>query len=224
MAGSKKKASPQNSARRRRAILVPSEDRVSGVKPHSLKRKLNFEQTTEMTIQQDSGHPTQQSTGKNILNLPYSDSESEQKDQCPAIKSSEQSAECTQNYETLNQTEKGESSKKPRSNKAQRIKHLKEIIAQQEVLERVIKDRYKKLSDNFAKTNAAFERLAKESVKEKKKKEKLVINCSRLRLLARHLKNRIRGLKQKLKQRSHPDLTVLAQVAVNMQGEKSDVN
>jgi hypothetical protein len=89
MAGSKKKASPQSSTRRRRAIPVPSEDRVSGVKPHSLKRKLNFEQTTEPTIQQDSGHPTQQSTGKNILNLPYSDSESEQKYQCPAIKSSE---------------------------------------------------------------------------------------------------------------------------------------
>jgi hypothetical protein len=88
----------------------------------------------------------------------------------------------------------------------------------------VIKDRYKKLSDNFAKTNAAFERLAKESVKEKKKKEKLVISCSILRLLARHLRKRIRELKQKLKQRSHPDLTVLAQVAVNMQGEKSDVN
>ena len=88
----------------------------------------------------------------------------------------------------------------------------------------MIKDRYKKLSDNFAKTNAAFERLAKESVKEKKKKEKLIRNCSRLRSLARHLKKPIRGLKQKLKQRSHPDLTILAQVAVNMQGEKSDVN
>jgi hypothetical protein len=224
MAGSKKKASPQSSARRRRALSEPSEDRASRLKSHSLKRKLNFEQTTEQSIQQDSGHPTQQSTGKNILNLPYSDSESEEKDQCPAIKSSEQSAACAQNYETLKHTEQGESSKKPRPNKAQRIKHLKEVIAQQEVLERVIKDRYKRLSDNFAKTNAAFERLAKESVKEKKKKEKLINNCSRLRLLARHLKKRIRGLKQKLKQRSHPDLQVLAQVAVNMQGEKSDVN
>jgi hypothetical protein len=224
MAGSKKKASPQSSVRRRRAIPAPSEDKVSGVKPHSLKRKLNFEQTTEPTIQQDSGHPTQQSTGKNILNLPYSDSESEQKDQFPAIKGSEQSAECAQNYETLSQTEQGESSRKPRSNKSQRIKHLKEVIAQQEVLQRVIKDRNKKLSDNFAKTNATFKRLAKESVKEKKKKEKLIINCSRLRLLARHLKKQITGLKQRLKQRSHSDLTVLAQVAVNMQGEKSDVN
>jgi hypothetical protein len=80
------------------------------------------------------------------------------------------------------------------------------------------------LSNNFAKTNAALERLAKEKVKEKKKKEKLINNCSRLRLLARHLKKRIRGLKQKLKQRPHPDLQVLTQVEVNMQGEKSDVN
>jgi len=158
------------------------------VKPHSLKRKLNFEQTTEPTIQQDSGHPTQQSTGKNILNLPYSDSDSEKKDQCPAIKSSEQSEKCAQNYETLNQTEQGESSKNPRSSRAQRIKHLKEVIAQQEVLERVIKDRYQKLSDNFAKTNAAFERLAKENVKEKKRKEKLTKNCSSLRLLVKHLR------------------------------------
>jgi hypothetical protein len=224
MAGARKQFSPQSSSRRRRALSEPSEDRASRLKSHSLKRKLNFEQTTEQSIQQDSGHPTQQSTGKNILNLPYSDSESEEKDQCPAIKSSEQSAACAQNYETLKHTEQGESSKKPRPNKAQRIKHLKEVIAQQEVLERVIKDRYKRLSDNFAKTNAAFERLAKESVKEKKKKENLINNCSRLRLLARHLKKRIRGLKQKLKQRSHPDLQVLAQVAVNMQGEKSDVN
>ena len=36
---------------------------------------------------------------------------------------------------------------------------MKEVIAQQEVLERVIKARYKALSENFAKTNAAFEKL-----------------------------------------------------------------
>jgi hypothetical protein len=46
------------------------------------------------------------------------------------------------------------------------------VIAQQEVLERVIKERYKTLSDNFAETNAAFEKLAQESVKEKKRKKK----------------------------------------------------
>ena len=80
------------------------------------------------------------------------------------------------------------------------------------------------LSDNFAQMNAAFERLAKQSVKEKRKKERLINSCSRLKLLARHLKRRIKGLKQKLNQKSHPDLQVLTQVAVNMQGERLDVN
>jgi hypothetical protein len=224
MAGAKKQSSPQSSSRRRRALPGPSEDRISGMKPHRSKRKLNFEQTTEQTTQQNTGHPTEQSAGKNILNLPYSDSESEQQNQCPAIKSSEQSAECAQNYETFNQTEQGESSKNPRSNKSQKIKHLKEVIAQQEVLERVIKDRYKKLSDNFAKTNAAFERLAKESVREKKRKKKLTKDYNSLWWLAKRLKRQIRRLKQKLRQKSHPDLKVLAQVVVNMQGEKSDAH
>jgi len=91
-------------------------------------------------------------------------------------------------------------------------------------LEWVIKDRYKKLSDNFAKTNAAFERLAKESVREKKRKEKLAKDCNSLRCLTKCLKKQIRGLKQNLKRKYHSDLKVLAQVAMNMQGEKSDAH
>ena len=86
----------------------------------------------------------------------------------------------------------------------------------------MIKDRYKKLSDNFAKTNAAFERLAKESVREKKRKTKLPKDYNSLWCLTKCLKRQIRGLKQKLKQKPDLDLKVLAQVAVNMQGEKSD--
>jgi hypothetical protein len=219
---SKKQSSPQSSSRKRRTLPGPPEDRISGVKPHRLKRKLNFEQTTEQTTE----HPTEQSTGKrtNILNLPYSDSESEQQDQCPVTKSPEQSAECAQNYETFNQTEQGETSKSSKSKKSQKIKHLKEVIAQQEVLERVIKERYKKLSDNFAKTNAAFERLAKESVREKKRKKKLTKDYNNLWWLAKRLKRQIRRLKQKLSQKTHPDLKVLAQVVVNMQGEKSETH
>ena len=105
MKGSKKQSSPQSSSRKRRALPGPSEERITGMNPHRLKRKLNFEQTTEQTTQQNTGHPIEQSTGKNILNLPYSDSESQHQNQCPIIKSSEQSAECAQNYETFNQTE-----------------------------------------------------------------------------------------------------------------------
>jgi hypothetical protein len=89
--GSKKQSSPQSSSRKRRTLPGPSEDRISGMKPHRLKRKLNFEQITEQTTEQNTGHPTEQSIGKrtNILNFPYSDSESEQQDQCLVIKSSE---------------------------------------------------------------------------------------------------------------------------------------
>jgi hypothetical protein len=224
ISGLRKTASSQSSMRRRKAIPAPSEGEVAGAKPRSSKGKLEFEQVTEPIVQQDSCYPTQQSSKKNPLNLPYSDSESEKKVQSPAIKGSEQSAEFAQNYDTMSKMEQGESSKKSGPSKAKKIKHLKEIIAQQEVLERVIKDRYKRLSDNFAQTNAAFQKLAKQNVKEEKKKKRLVNECSRLKLLVRHLKRRIKGLKQKLKQRSHPDLQVLAQVAVNMQGERSGVS
>jgi len=88
----------------------------------------------------------------------------------------------------------------------------------------VIKDRYKNLSDNFAKTNAVFERLAKESVREKKKKKNLTKDYNSLWWLTKRLKRQIRRLKQKLRQKSHPDLKVLAQVVVNMQGEKLDTH
>jgi hypothetical protein len=217
--GSKKQSSPQSSSRKRRTLLGPPEDRISGVKPHRSKKKLNFEKTTEQTTER----PAEQSTEKrtNVLNLPYSDSESEQQDQCPVTKSPEQSTECAQNYETFTHTEEGETSKSSKSKKSQKIKHLKEVITQQEVLERVIKGRYKKLSENFEKTNAALERLAKESVKEKKRKKKLTKDYNSLWWLAKRLKRQIRKLKQRQRQKSHPDLKVLAQVVVNMQGEKS---
>jgi hypothetical protein len=81
-----------------------------------LKRRLNFEQTTEKTTERS----TEKSTGKgtNILNFPYSDSESEQQDQCPVTKSPEQSTECAQNYEAFTHTEEGETSKISKSKKS----------------------------------------------------------------------------------------------------------
>jgi len=74
ISGLRKMASPQSSIRRRRAIPTPSEDKVTGAKPRTSKRKLEFEQVTEPITQQDSCYPTKQSSGKNPLNLPYSDS------------------------------------------------------------------------------------------------------------------------------------------------------
>jgi hypothetical protein len=109
----------------------------------------------------------------NALNLPYTDSdtETEKEDESPAIKIPEHSMETTQDCEAFTPKDEGETSRNKKSKKSQKIKELKEVIAQQEVLERVIKARYKALSKNFAKTNAAFEKLARESIKDKKKKD-----------------------------------------------------
>jgi hypothetical protein len=96
------------------------------------------------------------------------------------------------------------------------------VIAQQEVLERIIKERYKTLSDNFAETNVAFEKMARESVKDKKRKKKITKDYNSLWWLAKFLKRKIRKLKQK--QKSHPDLQVLAHVAMNMQGDKVETH
>jgi hypothetical protein len=208
----KRQLTPQSSLRKRRTLPGPPKDRISGVRSHRSKKKLEFETTTEQPIEKKT----------NILNLPYTDSEPEQEDESLAIKSPEHSIEFAQNFETFTHTEEGETLKSTKSKKTQKIKQLKEVISQQEVLERVIKERYKTLSDNFTETNAAFEKLACESVKEKKRKRKITKDYNSLWWLSKHLKRNIRKLKQK--QKSHPDLQVLAQVVVNMQGDKVETH
>jgi hypothetical protein len=207
----KKQSTPQSSSRRRRALPGPPEDRISSINPKREKKKLDFETNSE------------QSTVKktNVLNFPYTDSdtEPEREDESPVIKSPEHSMEIAQDYETFTPIDEGETSKSKKSKKSQKIKELKEVIAQQEVLERVIKARYKALSENFAKTNASFEKLAHESVKDKKRKKKITKDYNSLWWLAKRLKRKIKKLKEKIN--THPDLQVLAQVAVNLQGDKS---
>jgi hypothetical protein len=153
-----------------------------------------------------------------VLDLPYSDSDSEpNKEEVPAEQNIDLSMELAPEKEMFTGYEEGETSSNKKSKKSQKIKEMKEIIAQQEVLEREIKDRYKTLSENFAETNATFEKLALESVKEKKKKKKITKYYNNLWWLAKCLKRKIKKLKARIA--THPDLQVLAQVAVNLQGD-----
>jgi hypothetical protein len=98
---------PQSSSRKRRTLLGPLEDRISGVRSHRSKKKLDFETTIEQ--------PTEKKT--NILNLPYRDSEPEQEDEIPAIKIPEHSIEFAQDCETFTHTDEGETSKSTKSKK-----------------------------------------------------------------------------------------------------------
>jgi hypothetical protein len=205
----KKQPTPQSSSKRRRALPKSPEEKKSSVKPKKAKKKLDFETNPE------------QSTVKkaNVLNLPYTDSdtEPEKDDEIPAIKSPEHSMEPAQDFEVFTSKDEGETSRNKKSKKSQKIKELKEIITQHEILERVIKARYKTLSENFAKTNAAFEKLALESIKDKKKKKKITKDYNNLWWLAKRLKRKIKKLKARIT--THPDLHVLAQVTVNLQGD-----
>jgi hypothetical protein len=87
------------------------------------------------------------------------------------------------------------SSIKVKRRKSKKIRKLKKKLAQQEVLERVIKTRYETLSKNFAEVSSALEKLAHESIKEKKKKKKIVKDYNNLWRVAMHLKKKVRDLR-----------------------------
>jgi hypothetical protein len=194
---------------RRRALPKPPEEKKSSVKPKKAKNKLDFETNSKKSTIKRT----------NALNLPYTDSETEPKkdDEIPTIKCPEHSMEPAQDFEVFTSKDEGETSRNKKSKKSSKIKEMKEIIAQQEILERVIKARYKSLSENFAKTITSFEKLARESIKDKKKKKNITKDYSSLWWLAKRLKRKIKNLKEKIT--THPYLQVLAQVDVNLQGD-----
>jgi hypothetical protein len=204
----KKSLTPQSSLKRRRAITPePSTELGSSSKTKKAKKKLEFEEDIEKVAPNKT----------NFLNLPYTYSyEEPEKEEVPANESIEFSMEQAPETEMLTSLEKGEaSSSKKKRNKSKDIKKLKEKMAQQEVLERVIKARYETLSKNFSETSAALERLALESIKEKKKKKKIIKDYNNLWWLAKCLKGKIKRLKARIA--THPYLHVLAQAAVNLQ-------
>jgi hypothetical protein len=209
---SKKSPTPQSSLKRRKTInLDLPEEPTSSSRVKKAKKKLIFKETIEKVS-------TQQTKKTNVLDLPYSDSDSKpNKGEVPTEKNIDLSMEKSPEEEMFTGYDEGETSSNKKSKKSQNIKELKGIIAQQEVLERVIKARYKTLSENFAETNATFENLALESIKEKKKKKKITKDYNSLWWLAKRLKRKIKKLKARIG--THLDLQVLAQVIVNLQGD-----
>jgi hypothetical protein len=174
---------------------------------------------------------------KSILNLPYTDSEDEEHQIETWHENSVTTGHgnsiyvdvFTVRYEHLpSSTPQGEqepqvadvsSSKRVKQSKSKEIKKLKKKLAQQEVLERVIKTRYETLSKNFAESNSSFERLAHESIKEKKKKDKIVKDYNSLWRVAQGLKKKVRALRKqamspKHQAQTHATLETLAEVAV----------
>ena len=87
------------------------------------------------------------------------------------------------------------------------------------MLEKVIKTRYETLSKNFAERNSSLERLAHESIKEKKKKDKVVKDYNSLWRVAQGLNKKVRALRKqtmssKYQAQTHATLETLAEVVV----------
>jgi hypothetical protein len=229
---SKKSSTPRSRKKRRTAISpVPVNQPSPSSKPNKTKNKLNLNNEIEKTEEPP--------VNKRILNLPYTDSEDEEhqverKHEEHRIETGHEDAVYvdvfTTSYEDIpSPTPKEEqelqvadvsSSKKVKQSKSKEIRKLKKMLAQQEVLERVIKTRYETLSKNFAESDSALEILSHESIKEKKKKEKIVKDYNSLWRVARELKKKVRALRSqdmssKHKSQTHATLEILAEVDVH---------
>ena len=114
------------------------EEPASSSKTKREKKKLDFSQVTE-----DQSNVK----GKNILNLPFSDSESKPvEENSPGHEGIEPAIEDMQETEvTIPSLEIPESSTNIKIRKSLKVKRLKEKIVEFEVLERVIKSRYQTL-------------------------------------------------------------------------------
>jgi hypothetical protein len=144
----RKTLTPKSSHRKRKGISIPRDPiKSSPSKKEGIKNKLQFEY-------KQSKNPA---TGKNLLNLPYSDSESEQGvAETQDNRQNDQDAYFHSNLpspvppETHRQPEAEASSSKPKKSKTQKINKLLQQIYEMEVLERVIKKSNTDLTDRNA--------------------------------------------------------------------------
>jgi hypothetical protein len=207
----KKSLTSQSSSRKRRAI-TPLETREpsSSSKKKGAKKKLVFDETTKQP-------PPKQT---NVLNLPYSESESDPAtEEVPIDQSIELSMEEAPQIEVFTSFDEGETSTKKKISKSGKNQKLKDKLAEHEVLERVLKARYETMSKNFAETSEDFERLALKHVKEKRKMKNMIKKNYKPWKIVRCLKIKIKLLTTKSTSCSY--FQVLAKVAEKLNEESS---
>jgi hypothetical protein len=190
----KKSSTPKRSKRKRRALSpVQTEEPTHSSRLKEAKKKLDF----------DQGIEGQSSVAdRNILNFPYSDSESE----TPMDEREETEVEAPDLEIPETSTSK--------VNKSLKIKKLKEEILELKLLERVIKSQNQTIKNTSDEVRDCFERLAKMHVKEQKRNKKLLKENHKLHKMVRCL--RIKLMLKDPKPRTHPDLESLAEAAVNL--------
>jgi hypothetical protein len=184
---SKKSSTPMSSKRKRRAISpVQIEEPVSSSKSKRAKKKLDFSQATE-------GQAS--APDKNVLNLPYTDSEEDLESVEGEVPEQAAFEEAPFSPEVPD-LEIPEASTSKAKKSTSKIENLKEEISEMKLLERVIKSQNQTISNTSDEVRDCFERLAKMHVKEQKRNKKLLKEN-------RKLLKMVRGLRIKLRLKNH---------------------
>jgi hypothetical protein len=118
--------------------------------------------------------------GEGFENLPQPGSEKKKKGKKQPTPHSN-----SRKWRALSPIPPGETSSKKNPDDRKLTKKLKRKIKKQEVLERVIKERYEIMSKNFTKTDETLKKLALKRVKENKQKKKIVKDNNKLWRISR---------------------------------------
>jgi hypothetical protein len=201
---STKSSTPQSSKRKRRAISpVIAEEPTSSSKSKRAKKMLDFSQATEGKTS---------ASGKNVLNLPYTDSEEEvevieeempeqasPKETTPGVQSSEHEAPDFQTPEEAPFSPEAQdlevpeaSTRKHSKSASKKIKNLEEEVMELKLLEKVVKSQNETITRTSSEVRDCFQRLAKMHVKLEKKNKRLLKENKKLQKVARCLKVKLR--------------------------------
>ena len=203
----RKSSTPRTRKRKRRSLspLIIQQD-TSSSKPKRAKKKLRFDQIIE---------PREASPKlKNLLNLPYSDSEEEaEKTEEREINLLDQTTE--EHFVPPLPIPRDEaSSSKPKASRIQKINKLLRQVYEMGVLERVIKERNATLTERNVELYDFSYKIAKFCVKLKKRNKKLKKDNTKLFRKVKELKIKNMLLKPQSQTKDHVSLEVLANAAM----------
>jgi hypothetical protein len=194
----KKSSTPKSSKRKRRALSpVQTEQPTPSPRSKKEKKKLDFDQGIEV-----QGSIFE----KNILNFPYSDSESE----TPMKEKEETAVEAPA-------LELPETSTKKKISKASKIQKLKEEVTELRLLDRVIKSQNQAMKRTSDEVRDSFKRLALMHVALKRKNKRLSKKNQKFYQMIKLL--RFKLAHRRPKPRAHLSLETLAEVAMDLNKE-----
>jgi hypothetical protein len=194
----KKSSTPKRSKRKRRALSpVQTEQPTPSSRSKKEKKKLDFDQGIE---------GQSRVVDKNILNFPYSDSESE-----PPMEEREETEVEAPAFEVP------ETSTKKKISKASKIQKLKEEVTELRLLERVIKSQNQAMKRTSDEVRDSFKRLALMHVALERKNKRLSKKNQKLYQMIKFL--RFKLAPRKPKPRAHLSLEALVEVAMDLNKE-----